>query len=316
MHRNAISRLPSGPGVYRFRDARSRVLYIGRATDLRQRVGSYWLDLGDRRHLARMVPQIARIEAVACDSVHEAAWLERNLLERAKPRWNRTSGVESAVCIRVDRVKNMLTIVYWPSDTGGELYGPYLGGTQARLAISALDRALPLRYTAAGLAGSQRDMARARGVEPHHRDALLTTVTAALRGEPAALTCVRQKLKLNRDRAADRQAFELAARIQQELEAVDWIAADQKMTRLNSVDGPVHGWADGLLLSFRIRDNRLSEWGIRASSAAAAQRYLDRTPVAWQAFATRNAELAGRLRRAYRGPARGATGGTPPGPAA
>jgi excinuclease ABC subunit C len=285
--------------VYRFRDAHSRVLYIGRATDLRQRVGSYWLDLGDRRHLARMVPRIAKIEAVACDSVHEAAWLERNLLERSKPRWNRTSGVESAVCIRVDRLKNTLTIVYWPATTGGELYGPYLGGNQARLAVSALDRVLPLRYTAERLAGSQRDLARVRGVEPHHRDALLTTVTAALRGDPAALTCVRESLTHHRDRAADRQAFELAARIQQEIEAVDWIAADQKMTRLASTDAEVHGFADGLLLSFRIRQNRLCEWSLRATTASAAQRYLARTPDSWRAFAARNAELASRLSQAY-----------------
>src|SRR5690349_4403816 len=97
-----VARLPGTPGVYRFRDAGGRVLYLGRATHLRQRVGSYWSDLRDRRHLLRMVPQVARIEAVACDSVHEAAWLERNLLERAKPRWNRTRGVESPVCILLE----------------------------------------------------------------------------------------------------------------------------------------------------------------------------------------------------------------------
>lgn len=84
----AVRRLPSGPGVYRFRDSRDRVLYVGRATALRQRVGSYWSDLRDRRHLRRMVASVARIEAVACDSVHEAAWLERNLLETSMPPWN------------------------------------------------------------------------------------------------------------------------------------------------------------------------------------------------------------------------------------
>src|SRR5687767_8481942 len=49
--RAAVGRLPAAPGVYRFRDARGRALYIGRATALRHRVGSYWTDLGDRRHL-------------------------------------------------------------------------------------------------------------------------------------------------------------------------------------------------------------------------------------------------------------------------
>jgi excinuclease UvrABC nuclease subunit len=44
-----VARLPSEPGVYRFRDAGGRVLYVGRATALRSRVGSYWSDLRGRR---------------------------------------------------------------------------------------------------------------------------------------------------------------------------------------------------------------------------------------------------------------------------
>jgi excinuclease ABC subunit C len=72
-----VRRLPNAPGVYRFRDGRGRVLYVGRATELRSRVASYWADPRDRPHLARMVDGIARVEAVICDSVHEAAWLAR-----------------------------------------------------------------------------------------------------------------------------------------------------------------------------------------------------------------------------------------------
>lgn len=93
----AVRQLPGTPGVYRFRDARGRVLYIGRATALRSRVASYWSDLRDREHLAPMVAAVARIEAVSCDSVHEAAWLERNLLEAGLPRWNRTPGGQETV---------------------------------------------------------------------------------------------------------------------------------------------------------------------------------------------------------------------------
>jgi len=83
--RDRVACLPNSPGVYRFRDADDRVLSIGRATWLRGRVGSYWSDLRERGHLAPMVARIAGIEAVVTDSVHEAAWLERNLLEAALP---------------------------------------------------------------------------------------------------------------------------------------------------------------------------------------------------------------------------------------
>jgi excinuclease ABC subunit C len=101
--RDQASLLPLGPGVYRFRDATGRILYLGRATSLRRRVASYWSDLGGRAHLSPMVAKIAWVEAVACDSAHEAAWLERNLLQARKPPWNRApaGGQEVEVWIRL-----------------------------------------------------------------------------------------------------------------------------------------------------------------------------------------------------------------------
>ncbi|WP_433444701.1 nucleotide excision repair endonuclease [Nonomuraea sp. CA-141351] len=101
--RSSAARLPHEAGVYRFRDRRGQILYLGRATDLRSRVRSYWGDLRDRLHLAEMVARVARVEAVACDSVHEAAWLERNLLEADMPPWNRgLGGEETSIYIVVD----------------------------------------------------------------------------------------------------------------------------------------------------------------------------------------------------------------------
>ncbi|MCW2577958.1 MAG: Excinuclease subunit domain protein, partial [Modestobacter sp.] len=84
---DAVAALPAAPGVYRFRDDGGRVLYVGRAGELRRRVSSYWGDLRDRRHLRRMMLRVARIEALVCDSAHEAVWAERNLLERSLPPW-------------------------------------------------------------------------------------------------------------------------------------------------------------------------------------------------------------------------------------
>ncbi len=301
-HRAVIAGLPNGPGVYRFRDARGRALYIGRAVDLRRRVASYWSDLRDRRHLTRMVPQIVGIEAVACDSAHEAAWLERNLLERSKPRWNRVrGGAEVPVYLRLDRSPGRagLAVVHRPPDRAGgtvDVFGPYLGGSRARLAASALDRVLPLGYAGDRLSGSERDMARVRGVTVSDRDSLLATVTGVLQREPAAVDAVKQLLVRQRDRASGGLAFELAARIQEELEALDWVVAEQKVTVLPPpADCDVYGWADGLLVHFEVRGGRLCTWRQQACTPATAQGHLDRTPAGWRAFAARSAELARRL---------------------
>jgi len=253
----SIGALDQGPGVYRFRDARGRVLYIGRAVNLRRRVSSYWGDLRGRRHLVRMVGQIDRIEALTCDSEHEAAWLERNLLERSKPRWNRTAGgQEVPVYIRVDPSAG-LKIAY---TTGTRCFGPYLGAVKVRTAISALHRVLPLAYAGDRLTGSERDMARIRGVIPADKATLLRTLEAVLAREPAAVAAHRDDLARRRGAAAE---------------------------------ATVVGWADGMSVRFEIRRGRLDGWQQRPCRRAPAD--VSTAATEWAAFAQRNAALAARL---------------------
>ncbi|MET7337919.1 nucleotide excision repair endonuclease [Nonomuraea sp. NPDC005650] len=144
----AAARLPREPGVYRFRDRRGQILYLGRATDLRSRVRSYWGDLRDRLHLTEMVARIVRVEAVVCGSVHEAAWLERNLLEADLPRWNRTpGGAVNSIYILVDprpRTAGVRTSHVARFD-GVIDFGPRLGGTNAGAARAGGRTASPSR---------------------------------------------------------------------------------------------------------------------------------------------------------------------------
>ncbi len=302
MRRNgpaAIGRLPDGPGVYRFRDDRGRVLYIGRATCLRSRVGSYWSDLHDRAHLVPMVARVARVEAVSCGSAHEAAWLERNLLERSLPRWNKTQGgQESAIYIRLDGgpAAAGLTAVYRPEpDDQVRYFGPYLGGLRVRQAIAALHRVLPLAYTRARLAGAEADMARTRGVAAHDRAQIAASLTTLLNREPAAITWVRGELQDLRDRAAAELSYEFAGQIQQEIAAVEWVTCPQRISTMDAVDRMVSGWSDGMLVQFKIIAGRVCSWSQRACDQAAAAPALAETPPAWTGFMTHNAELAASL---------------------
>jgi len=278
----AVRLLPARPGVYRFRDGRGRTLYIGRAVDLRRRVASYWGELRDRPHLRRMVPRIDRLEAVWCDSEHEAAFLERSLLEQSPPTWNRTTGVESIVYIGLSRG---LEVRHEPA-----LFGPYLGGDKVRLAVSALNRALPLAYAAERLGGFDRDMARLRAVPP--RPLLVALATSVLSGEEEAVSRVRKELTARRDGAAAALAFELAARIQEELTALDWVLAEQKT---GGPDADVHGWSGGVLFSLELRAGRVRSWRQRACDEPTAAERVGATPAAWRTFADRNAALAALL---------------------
>ena len=294
----SAARLPQAPGVYRFRDQAGRVLYVGRAVSLRRRVLSYWGDLGERGHLAPMVARIAQVEAVVCDSAHEAAWLERNLLERRLPPWNRSpGGQEAEVWIRLSVQPRHpgLTVVRRPAP--GD-FGPYLGGQKARDAISGLGRVLPLAHAADGQAGAERDLARLRGASPCARAKLARAIAAVLRRDRDAVAALRAELTARRGAAAAALAFEFAGKLQAELEALDWITEEQKVTRApwGQDDADVYGWADGMLVCFEIRGGRMSGWRQRPCAAAAARRYLDRSPPGWASFAGRNAELAARLR--------------------
>src|SRR5439155_11267811 len=226
----------------------------------------------------------------------------RNLLEQALPYWNRTAGgQEVPVYIRLDSrpAGPGLSVVHaagpTPRGPAVRLFGPYLGGDRVRLAVSALHRVLTLAYTGTRLTGSQRDMASTRGVSADDREAMVGTLTAVLSRDPDATAVVGDRLRIRRDEVAGALAFELAARLQAELDALDWITCPQRVTLPEPDDFDACGWAGGVLVRFQMRGGRVRTWTPRACTRARAERYLAATPPDCAGFAHRNAELAARL---------------------
>jgi excinuclease ABC subunit C len=297
--RSVVAHLPNAPGVYRFRDASERVLYIGRAINLRRRVGSYWTQPDGR--LAEMVRRIGRIEAVICQSEHEAAWLERNLLEQSLPPWNKTAGgQEVPVFLRLDWQSGSpgVTVVHSiePS-TCVRHFGPYLGGGKVRLAAAALHRVMPLAYTGELLHQSEQDMARVRGIDPNARLALVEAIMSVLDRTPAAVTAIRAELISRRDAAAQNLDFERASRVQAEIHGFEWVVSEQNVTLSDPLDFEVCGWSHGILVHFGYRAGRLRSWTQRPCAQPDAQPYLAATPRQWLQFAERNALLAAQSTR-------------------
>jgi excinuclease ABC subunit C len=216
-----------------------------------------------------MAGRIARVEALVCDSAHEAAWLERNLLERRLPPWNRTrGGQEVPVWVRLDGAGP--AVVHEPPG-----FGPYLGGARVRTAVGALRRVLPV--------GS---LARARGLDPADPSVL----TAVLERDPAAVAAVRVELERRRDAAAERLRFEAATRLQVEREAFDWLVAEQKVTVTDPIEADAYGWEAGILVRLGIREGRLCEW--EQTRRRPPEALLAATPPAWRPFAGRAAAVA------------------------
>ena len=294
--RDICALLPARPGVYRFRDQRGVGMYVGRSVDLRARTQSYWGGLKGRARLRRMVPQISAVEALVCASPHEAAWLERNLLERALPRWNRArGGLEVPVWLALDPGPRSpsLRVVHGP-DGAPITCGPYLGGDRARLTRSGLLRVWPVAATGTALSGSERDMADRRAIGPADRDRLVGLITAALAAQEDAVAQWRTGLIEARDRAVAGLAFELARQVTDELDAIDWAISTQRVTVDEPVDADVHGWCEGVLVSLEIRAGRMQRWHQRLV-AQEPSHALAVTPPDWREFADENARLAARL---------------------
>jgi DNA polymerase-3 subunit epsilon len=84
--------LPHAPGVYLFRDRAGRVLYVGKAKDLRTRVRSYFSGAGDgRAKVADLLRELASIDHIPCATDFEASIREVRLIQRLRPRYNRRS---------------------------------------------------------------------------------------------------------------------------------------------------------------------------------------------------------------------------------
>jgi len=294
---DAVAALPAAPGVYRFRDDGGRVLYVGRAGELRRRVSSYWGDLRDRRHLRRMVLRVARIEALVCDSAHEAAWAERNLLERSLPPGNQiVGGLEVPVSIRLDpspEAPRLGLASAHPPAAGVRCFGPYLGARKVRLAVSGLERLYPIGHAGPTRTAGERELARLRGGQDTPLSQLTRAVESVLDREPTAVADALAALTARRDAAARAQAYESAARLQEEIEAVEWVVAPQRVTATGEEgDRDVSAWEDGVLVRLRIRNGRLRTWEQENCSRSAPG---FRAPDGWVPFLRRNAELAARL---------------------
>jgi len=145
--RNLADDLPTGPGVYIFRDGSGRVLYVGKSASVRARVRSYFTASETRSRMAEMVAAAERVDAVECAHALEAEVRELRLIAEHKPPYNRRSRFpERVLFLRLtDEPFPRLSQVRTVRDDGGTYLGPFGGATGAELAADALLEAVALR---------------------------------------------------------------------------------------------------------------------------------------------------------------------------
>ncbi|MFM7063014.1 MAG: exonuclease domain-containing protein [Actinomycetes bacterium] len=163
------ARLPRRPGVYLFRTASGDVLYVGKATDLRTRVRSYF-STDDRRKVGPLLKRTERIDHKVCSSVLEAEVLEGRLIRHLDPPYNQTGTRWRAspyLRVRTAGASSGLTVTRDLPDDGTEdgtvLLGPFSSSTMVRTAVQGLESVLPLRRRPKGgaVTTSSPEVARA-----------------------------------------------------------------------------------------------------------------------------------------------------------
>ncbi len=138
--------LPRSPGVYRFLGANDEVLYVGKATNLRQRVRSYF-GSDDRRKIGPMLREMQRLAHTGTADPVSAEVLELRYLHHLNPRYNRVGTTWQKYCyvrLTTDEAWPRLVVTNEPAATGVHI-GPLASRSAATAVIEAVQSALPIR---------------------------------------------------------------------------------------------------------------------------------------------------------------------------
>ena len=228
--RHLAEHLPHAPGVYLFRDAESRVLYVGTSKDLRTRVRTYFTASETRSRMGHMVTLATRVEGIECATPLEAGVRELRLIAEHKPKFNRRSRFpERMHWVKVTREPwPRLALVRRVLDDGADYVGPFGSKVVAERAVAALHETFPVRQCGGRLPRTPRMVACALAemgrclspcnatVSAEDYTALVERLRAATTGSPRPVV---EALQRRMDALAAEERYEDAGRHRDRLAA-------------------------------------------------------------------------------------------------
>ena len=259
--------IPTEPGCYLWRDRGDRVVYVGKAKNLRARLSSYFQSWGGIQTRTRSMLEAARsVEWIVCGNEVEALHLEYNLIKRHRPRYNvRYTDDKSypylALTVQEDVPRAMVRRN--PRRDGTRYFGPYAHAYAIRETLDLLLRVFPVRTCSQGVFDRCRRTDRpcllhhigrcaapcvGKVTEAQHRD-LVEDLIAFLEGDTQqTLADLEQRMTTE----AKSLNFEAAARIRDQLTAVRRALEKQVMVTRRSEDfDAIHYQDDELEASFQ-----------------------------------------------------------------
>ncbi|MBX3025175.1 GIY-YIG nuclease family protein [bacterium] len=231
--RARVAALPTAPGIYRFRDADGRLLYVGKAKNLRQRVGSYLTNAAAHRgKVLDLIRHIADVEVAVAGSELEASLCEADEIRRLKPPYNRLSKHLPQIAflkLMLGDAFPRLAVVNRLTGRAGRYFGPFRSRLAAVEAQALVARLFRLRTCTGGLRPSadvspclhgQIGACSAPCAARVDRAAYAQQVAAAARFFDGEIGAAQRQLEQRRDAHSAAHRFEAAARLQRDLELV------------------------------------------------------------------------------------------------
>jgi len=142
-----IQTLPSGPGVYQYYDKEGKILYVGKAKNLKKRVSSYFNKIHDTAKTNVLVKKIVTIKHIVVPTETDALLLENNLIKTLQPRYNvllRDDKSYPWICIKKEPFSRIFPTRKLIKD-GSEYYGPYTSFKTVSTILDLIKELYPLR---------------------------------------------------------------------------------------------------------------------------------------------------------------------------
>lgn len=254
-HQGALEHIPHAPGCYIMKDRQGRIVYIGKAKDLKNRVRNYFQKSGDSRAFVKRLPTLLSvIETIITSNEKEALILENTLIKLHKPRYN--------VLLKDDKTYASLRIDMsqkWPrvevvrkktDEKHVKHFGPYSSGGAMRQTLNVLNRHFQLRTCADSVLNNrtrpclQYQIKRCPGpcvfdidhdaYQRHVKDAILF-----LEGKGGELVA---RLQNNMEAASEELEFELAAHYRDQIQSIEQVLETQRVVTTEEIDRDAFGF--------------------------------------------------------------------------
>jgi len=261
-YRPAPGSVPESPGVYRFRDKHGRVVYVGKAKNLRARLNSYFADFASLHPRTQwMLLDAAGVEWTVVGTEVEALQLEYSWIKEFDPRWNiryRDDKSYPYLAVTMDEEYPRVTVLRGTKRRGVRYFGPYSHAWAIRDTVDTLLRVFPVRTCSAGVFKRAGQIGRpcllgyigkcsapcvGRVDAAEHRR-LAEEFCDFMAGQTGKFT---RRLEAEMKEAARAEEYELAARLRDDLQALQRALEKQAVVLPDGTDCDVIGLVEDQL---------------------------------------------------------------------